>query len=395
MSKLPRGFPQCVGQGAECNTRTPTERPQHIQAHVHEGWRSEALLYALTMWRKKAQSLDSLGSSVSQELAQPDDQTLHEEDEEEELEDDAFGICFTTTESKCEELYEQGMLLKTQGQLDTALACFVDSLKRMQECHFFAKLPHTLHELAELYHTMERYDKAVEFAQAEKLFYEAVLIDYHGGKRDGKGNHGTAQGCSDPANYGDLLVKKASEFEELSRLCARDKNFQLALDYCGKAAKIRQSVFGQEHPSTVATLEYFTELYAEVGRMQYATAVHRMSERSENVSSPLEETVAKIGEETSSSAEKGTDNRERPEGEENSQNVNNQAQPVSIRKPSHTETDGPMDSPSPATVDNREPVKNVRGEQEAWSFFERLVYYRAPLWLIIVAAVVMIGLTFA
>lgn len=366
------------------------------------------------MKRKQAQSLDSVGGDESRELAPADEQTLEEEDADDLEEDDAFGICFTTTESKCEELYERGVLLKSQGQLETALTCFVESLKRMQECQYFAKLPHTLHELAELYHAMERYDKAVEFAQAEKLFYEAVLVDRHGTKRERKSRHAyaTADGSSDPADYGDLLVKKASEFEELSRLCARDNKFELALDYCGKAAKIRQSVFGQEHPSTVATLEYFTELYAEVGRQQYSAAMHRMSSErggAENLTclvNPKPELSLKVDEESSTSVEEETSDTTIEEdrwklipqdGGENSKMAKENCQ-QSVSIPNPTPAEEYVDTAVSPPCANRESQMDPVGDRGPKSVIEQATQqlgYYGPLWLILVAAVVFIALTFA
>ena len=211
-------------------------------------------------------------------------------------EGDTF-ISFTTTETKCEQLFEEGLLYKTRGELDRALQCFLKCLEGMQECQYFAKLPQTLHILAEIYQSLQCYDKAVEFASAEKLFYEAVLIDAT--KSQMRETSGTAAGAassekkprgkrrpfgkkprdqswrrgSNPAEYGDLMIKKADEYNHLAKLCADQKKYELALDYCGKAAKIRKSVFGDSHPVTTETLDYLTVLYAEVGRVEYANAL--------------------------------------------------------------------------------------------------------------------------
>ena len=211
-------------------------------------------------------------------------------------EGDTF-ISFTTTETKCEQIFEEGLLYKTRGELDRALQCFLKCLEGMQECQYFAKLPQTLHILAEIYQSLQCYDKAVEFASAEKLFYEAVLIDAT--KSQMRETSGTAAGAgsgekkprgkrrpfgkkprdqswrrgSNPAEYGDLMIKKADEYSHLAKLCADQKKYELALDYCGKAAKIRKSVFGDSHPVTTETLDYLTVLYAEVGRAEYANAL--------------------------------------------------------------------------------------------------------------------------
>lgn len=210
-------------------------------------------------------------------------------------------ISFTTTETKCEQLFEEGLLCKTKGEMDRALQCFLKCLEGMQECQYFAKLPQTLHILAEIYQSLQCYDKAVEFASAEKLFYEAVLIDATQSQMRETATGGSAASGdkkprgkrrpfskkprdqswrrgSNPAEYGDLMIKKADEYIHLAKLCAEQKKYELALDYCGKAAKIRKSVFGDGHPVTTETLDYLTVLYAEVGRAEYAAAlenVHR------------------------------------------------------------------------------------------------------------------------
>ena len=222
-----------------------------------------------------------LGSTASEETASDTDR------EEEEEGENAF-ISFTPVETRCEQLYERGLKLSSRGKLPEALTCFLECMDGMQECQYFAKLPHTLHELAGVYHSLGHYDKAVEFVQAEKLFYEAVIIDMEEeeGKKDGAATTtfpsiAAASGRkrprrkSEPEDYGDLLIKKADEFDKLSRVCSRESRFELALDYCGKAVKIRQSVFGSEHPSTLSLLDHFTVLYAQVGQKQYASAFHQ------------------------------------------------------------------------------------------------------------------------
>ena len=206
-------------------------------------------------------------------------------------EGDTF-ISFTTMETKCEELFEEGLQHKLKGEFDQAIPCFVKCLEGMQECQYFAKLPQTLHSLAESYQSLQCYEQAVEFAQAEKLFYEAVLLDSTKKSqvqesKDGKpkakrkpfSKKPTDQSWrrgSNPAEYGDLLIKKADEYNQLAKLCEEQKKYELALDYCGKAAKIRKSVFGISHPVTTETLDYLAVLYAEVGRVQYISALNKV-----------------------------------------------------------------------------------------------------------------------
>ena len=212
--------------------------------------------------KKTAHHFDSAGCSLDDEI----ERHLQELGDGDSLSSDDAFITFKTTETRCEELYERGLGLKSQ-RLEDALWCFLECLKGMQECQYFAKLPQTLHELADVYRALENFDKALEFAQTEKLFCEAVK------KRGVAGNY--SKQTDDPAEYGDLLVRKANEFEQVARVCAQEKKFQQALDYCGKAEKIRRCIFGSEHPITIAALEYFTVLNAEVRKAERTVTVQQ------------------------------------------------------------------------------------------------------------------------
>ena len=249
--------------------------------------------------RRVHDPLGSRASSCYSGSASDHDIDMHQHgpSDEDWDEGDTF-ISFTTTESKCEQLFEEGLQYKTRGELDQAEPCFLKCLEGMQECQYFAKLPQTLHFLAEIYQSLQCYDKAVEFASAEKLFYEAVLIDatqsqvretttkpVAAGEKKPRGKRRpfskkpkdqSWRRGSNPAEYGDLMIKKADEYHHLAKLCADQKKYKLALDYCGKAVKIRKSVFGDNHPVTVETLDYLTVLYAEVGRVEYAAALKNM-----------------------------------------------------------------------------------------------------------------------
>ena len=234
--------------------------------------------------------IDPLGSSASGCTSGPDhDPSTYSMDDSDQ---EDGGISFTTTETKCERLFEQGLKQKLSGEVQSSLSCFLDCLRGMQECQYFSKLPQTLRHLGELYHILGSYDKAVEFAQAEKLFYEAVIVGTgcdsarkddaakrvkskrkpFGKRRSSSRSSG---GGSNPAEYGELLIKKADEYEMLARICTKERKFELAVDYSGKAAKLKRSVYGPDHPVTLASLEYFTLVYAEMGRMEYAMAMRQ------------------------------------------------------------------------------------------------------------------------
>ena len=44
----------------------------------------------------------------------------------------------------------------------------------------------------------------------------------------------------------------------------------LALEYQGKATKLRQNSFGEDHDITKKSLDFFTVIYGHVGKQQYS-----------------------------------------------------------------------------------------------------------------------------
>lgn len=177
-------------------------------------------------------------------------------EEKESDEEDAF-ISFTTTESRCEQMYEEGLQFKCQGDLSESLSSFLKCLEGMQECQYFSKLPQTLHQLSDLYQSLQLQERAEAYSKAEKLFYDALITEPQvckeheprlKTKRRPFGKKPRAASYSavyNPAEYGTLLNKKAEAFERLARACAAECKFDLAKEYSGKAASIRQTVLGQ------------------------------------------------------------------------------------------------------------------------------------------------------
>ncbi|KAJ8309468.1 hypothetical protein KUTeg_014342 [Tegillarca granosa] len=115
-------------------------------------------------------------------------------------------------------------------------------------------------------------DKAVHFIQAEKLYYESALIDtsdlHHRLEEQKNGNEGQET---------NIDIIRAEEYEHLARLCLDKKQPQLALEYAGKTAKLRQKVYGEDHPITLKTLDFFATIYAEVGAEQYQDSMNKYS----------------------------------------------------------------------------------------------------------------------
>ena len=198
---------------------------------------------------------------------------LVNESGEESEEEDAF-ISFTTTESKCETSFQRGLEFKINGELTDALSCFSDCLEGMQTCQYFVKLPQTLQQLESVNRALGYEEKAKEYGRAEKLFQEATQVQ--GTPSEGvsqprtkrrpfsrKSSRFQASSCCNPGEYGNLILKKADQFDEHARLHAGKGDMELALDYCGKVLTLRQCVYGENHSVVKNSLNYCRSLYAE------------------------------------------------------------------------------------------------------------------------------------
>lgn len=191
-------------------------------------------------------------------------------------EEDAF-ISFTTTESKCEQLYEQGLHYKCMGELEQSLTSFLECLEGVHSCQYFAKLPQTLHQLSDLSREAQLYEQAEVYSKAESLFYEAVAAANsnpqtarEGGdvrqktkRRPFSKKPKVAKSPVNPADYDGLLRKKANEFDRLARAFAEEGKFDLAMDYSDKAVTIKKSVLGQKCHTSSHSMDYFRTLYSE------------------------------------------------------------------------------------------------------------------------------------
>ncbi|XP_041121339.1 uncharacterized protein LOC121324020 isoform X2 [Polyodon spathula] len=63
---------------------------------------------------------------------------------------------------------------------------------------------------------------------------------------------------------------QAGDYEKLAQVCIMSKRPHLALEYSGKATKIRQKAFGNDHPITTRSLELLASVYAEIGKTEYS-----------------------------------------------------------------------------------------------------------------------------
>ncbi|XP_015206393.2 nutritionally-regulated adipose and cardiac enriched protein homolog isoform X1 [Lepisosteus oculatus] len=171
-----------------------------------------------------------------------------------------------------EDLYNQGRQFQQQGESEAALRCFLACLLGLTNMHSFHSLPDCLHQIAEVFIKDKNYAKALQFIQAEKMFYEVALIDLtaHQGT---SGPSEVSQQGAEGWDFVDDLSEQASQardYEKLAQLCIMSKRPHLALEYSGKATKIRQKTFGNDHPITAKSLELLASVYAEIGKKEYS-----------------------------------------------------------------------------------------------------------------------------
>ncbi|KAL7862079.1 hypothetical protein SRHO_G00135200 [Serrasalmus rhombeus] len=174
-----------------------------------------------------------------------------------------------------EGLFELGRQLQQEGDSQAALHCFLSCLLGLTHVQSFHSLPNCLHQIAELFIDEKNYEKALKFIQAEKMFYEVALIELTALQ----GSTGSQEDGS-LASAGWLSQEELSEqasqaqdLERLAQLCIMSKRPHLALEYSGKATKIHQRAFGNDHPITARSLELLATVYAEIGKTEYSDSL--------------------------------------------------------------------------------------------------------------------------
>uniref|UniRef100_A0A3Q3QCV3 Consortin N-terminal domain-containing protein n=1 Tax=Monopterus albus TaxID=43700 RepID=A0A3Q3QCV3_MONAL len=181
-----------------------------------------------------------------------------------------------------EGLFELGQQLQQQGEYRAALHCFLSCLLGLTHVQSFTSLPNCLHQIGELFIT-EKNGKALQFIQAEKMFYEVALIELtalQGSTPQEEATLGSA-GWTTPEELSEQACK-AQHLERLAQLCIMSKP-HLALEYSGKATKIHQRAFGNDHPITARSLELMATVYAEIGKTEYSSLGQCVSALSKHI----------------------------------------------------------------------------------------------------------------
>ncbi|XP_046712281.1 nutritionally-regulated adipose and cardiac enriched protein homolog isoform X3 [Silurus meridionalis] len=175
-----------------------------------------------------------------------------------------------------EGLFEQGRRFQQEGDSRAALQCFLSCLLGLTHVQSFHSLPNCLHQIAELFIDERNYEKALQFIQAEKMFYEVALIELTAlqGSTAGSQEEGTL-GSPGWLSQEELSeqASQGQDLERLAQLCIMSKRPHLALEYSGKATKIHQRAFGNDHPITARSLELLGTVYAEIGKTEYSDSL--------------------------------------------------------------------------------------------------------------------------
>ncbi|KAK7142034.1 hypothetical protein R3I94_011660 [Phoxinus phoxinus] len=107
------------------------------------------------------------------------------------------------------------------------------------------------------------------------MFYEVALIELTSLQAStGSQEDGTlgSSGCLSQEELSEQ-ASQAQDLERLAQLCIMSKRPHLALEYSGKATKIHQRAFGNDHPITARSLELLATVYAEIGKTEYTNSL--------------------------------------------------------------------------------------------------------------------------
>lgn len=172
------------------------------------------------------------------------------------------------------QLFQRGLHLETAKRPGQALQCYLGCLRGLRHDSDFVLLPQCLHSIADIYRGQGNYESAIQFAQAEKLFYETALIETKDIQE--KLEEISASEDNSPTqdlNKLNMEAMRAEEYEHLAKLCLDKKQPHLALEYAGKCTKIRQQIYGDSHEKSCSSLDMFANIYAEVGKAQYSDSI--------------------------------------------------------------------------------------------------------------------------
>ena len=186
-----------------------------------------------------------------------------EEEEEGEGDEDCF-ITFTTSESRCDTLFERGIDMVAQGDPNAALSAFLETLSTLQDCQYCNKLLPTLYQIAEAYRVLGETEKSREITDAVSIMQgaldEAMREKWKERKRQGRAGSvfSEQQQQLQQSDCGALFLKKAESILRESR--ERD-DMERAVELAENVFRILQFTLGPDHPRTQESLGELIGLY--------------------------------------------------------------------------------------------------------------------------------------
>ncbi|XP_067847810.1 nutritionally-regulated adipose and cardiac enriched protein homolog isoform X2 [Heptranchias perlo] len=148
-----------------------------------------------------------------------------------------------------EQLYAKGMQYLQQGKSEAALKSFRNCLQGLTEMDSFVSLPQCLHQIAEMYLEEDDYNRALQFVQAEKMYYEAALINLTAMKEESATDEGGSWNSSEKSSRQAHLAR---DYKKLTKLCSMSNKSHLALECSG------EKLFVSENPASPRSFELLT-----------------------------------------------------------------------------------------------------------------------------------------
>lgn len=172
---------------------------------------------------------------------------------------------FTTSESRCDDLFDRGLDMVAQGDPVAALNIFLDTLTALQECQYTNKLLPTLFQLGDAYRVLGETEKSREISDTVSLLQEA-LEDAMKKKYSSR-----VRTLQEQKDSGSLYLQKAEVRESIAQDLEKNGDFERALEYSESVFRIRQYTLGPRNPTTARTLSNLIALYARDGKTVHVT----------------------------------------------------------------------------------------------------------------------------
>lgn len=197
--------------------------------------------------------------------------------------------------------YDEAVKAMDSKDYDTAISSFQKCMKKLssQGLGLTSELfPKCLQNIAACYNEKDEIEKALSFKKFEKLYYETVLLhngldglqmrddqvdldlqpsrDRGDGSSEASADSITVNGNEGPSDEDESqneVMKRASDYRQLARLCMQQECISLALEYSGKATLLYRHRFGDDHEETKKSFDLFTSIYAEAGKKEYSDSM--------------------------------------------------------------------------------------------------------------------------